>query len=277
MDKSFYENKKNKIMNKIKAILSIAVLITAIISAGAQNITGREIIQKVKDRPNGDTRSAEMEMKLINKRGRTRERKVISYSIDTGKNKKDKKTIMFFLYPGDVKGTGFLTWDYDELGKEDDKWLYLPAMKKTRRISGSSAKKDYFMGTDFTYDDMGSRNVDEDTHKLIKEEMVNGHKCWVVESLPKEKRDIYSKKISWIQQDCLITVKVDYYDKLGKLHRELIVSDITKTDGFWIARKLHMTNVQKRHQTILIKTNPKFNIPVSETKFTVANLEKGSI
>lgn len=123
--------------------------------------TGKEIAQRVKDRPDGDTRKTEMVMKLINKRGSVRERKLISYSIDVGKDKKDRKLMMFFQYPGDVKGTGFLTWDYDEIGKDDDKWLYLPAMKKTRRISGSSAKKDYFMGSDFTYDDMGSRNVDE--------------------------------------------------------------------------------------------------------------------
>ena len=77
---------------------------------------------------------------------------------------------MFFTYPGDVNGTGFLTWDYDDMSKDDDKWLYLPAMKKTRRISGSSSKTDYFMGTDFTYNDMGSRNIDEDTHTLLREE-----------------------------------------------------------------------------------------------------------
>ena len=75
--------------------------------------TGREIAQKVKDRPDGDTRRSEMVMTLINKRGAVRERKLISYSIDVGKEKKDRKSIMFFQYPGDVKGTGFLTWDYD--------------------------------------------------------------------------------------------------------------------------------------------------------------------
>ena len=86
---------------------------------------------------------------------------------------------MFFTYPGDVKGTGFLTWDYDQAGKEDDKWLYLPAMKKTRRISGSSSKTDYFMGTDFTYDDMGDRNIDEDTHKFLRKEKCGGFDCYV--------------------------------------------------------------------------------------------------
>lgn len=258
-------------MKKTFLTMAMAVVFTA--AATAQ--TGREIAQKVKDRPDGDTRQSELVMKLINKRGATRERKLISYSIDVGKGKKDRKSIMFFLYPGDVKGTGFLTWDYDDPNKDDDKWLYLPAMKKTRRISGSSAKQDYFMGSDFTYDDMGSRSVDEDTHKLLGEENIGGQKCWKLESVPKDKREIYSKKTSWIRQDCLIAVKVEYHDKMGKLHRRLDLSGIAKVAGFWLARKLHMTNVQTGHQTILEIRNPKYNLPMEEAKFNVATLEKG--
>jgi hypothetical protein len=261
-------------MKTIKFNLLLAVFLLA---TNLQAQTGRDIIQEVKDRPDGDTRSSEMSMKLISKKGKVRERKIISYSIDLGKDKKDRKTLMFFQYPGDVKGTGFLTWDYDEIGKDDDKWLYLPAMKKTRRISGSSAKKDYFMGTDFTYDDMGSRNVDEDDHKLLRKETVEGHKCWVVESISKDSRDIYSKKISWIRQDCLVSLRVEYYDKLGKLHRKLKLSDIEKVDGFWMAKKMHMTNIQTDHQTIISIENPKYNIAIDENSFTVAKLEKGSI
>ena len=259
-------------INKFNLLLA-GLLLT--ISLQAQ--TGRDIVQKAKDRPDGDTRSLEMTMQLINKRGSVRERKVISYSMDVGSNKKDKKTLMFFQYPGDVKGTSFLTWDYDEIGKDDDKWLYLPAMKKTRRISGSSAKKDYFMGTDFTYDDMGSRNVDEDDHKLLREETVDGQKCWIVESVSKDSRDLFSKKISWIRQDNYMAVKVDYYDKLGKLHRKLIISDIVKVDGFWVAKKMHMTNIQTNHQTKILIDNPKYDIGISESSFTVAKLEKGGI
>lgn len=247
------------------------------LATSLQAQTGRDIIQKVKDRPDGDSRSSKMTLKLINKKGNERERKVISYSMDVGANKKDRKTLMFFEYPGDVKGTGFLTWDYDEIGKDDDKWLCLPAMKKTRRISGASAKKDYFMGTDFTYDDMGSRNVDEDDHKLLREEAVDGQKCWVVESISKDSRDIFSKKVSWIRQDNYMAVKVEYYDKLGKLHRKLFISDIVKVDGFWVAKKMHMTNIQTNHQTEIIIENPKYNIGIGESSFTVAKLEKGGI
>ncbi|KGN99593.1 hypothetical protein HR11_04980 [Porphyromonas macacae] len=263
-------------MNMKRVLITAVITISALITdASAQ--TAREIAQKVKDRPDGDTRQSEMTMKLINKRGSVRERKLMSYSIDVGKGKKDRKTIMFFLYPGDVKGTGFLTWDYDQIGKDDDRWLYLPAMKKTRRISGASAKKDYFMGTDFTYDDMGTRNVDEDTHELLGEEVLDGHKCWKLEYTTKDNRDVYSKKRAWIRQDCLIPIKVEYYDKMGKLHRKLELSDISKKDGFWIAQKMHMVNVQTEHQTILEIRNPQFNKPLEESKFSVTSLEKGSL
>ncbi|QGY47585.1 outer membrane lipoprotein-sorting protein [Maribellus comscasis] len=264
-------------METLKFYTLLFCLVVVTTNIQAQTLNGREIIQKVKDRPDGDTRSSEMTMQLINKRGSIRERKVISYSMDFGRNMKDRKTLMFFRYPGDVKGTGFLTWDYDEIGKDDDKWLYLPAMKKTRRISGSSAKKDYFMGTDFTYDDMGSRNVDEDDHKLLQEENLDGYICWVVESTSKDSRDIYSKKVSWIRKDCLIAMKVEYYDKNKKLHRELKMSDIEKADGFWLAKKMDMKNVQTNHQTIILIEDPKYNIPIDENSFTVVNLEKGSI
>ena len=250
--------------------------IAAVFTATAMAQTGRDIAQKVKDRPDGDTRQSELVMKLINKRGAVRERKLISYSIDVGEGKKDRKSIMFFQYPGDVKGTGFLTWDYDNPDKDDDKWLYLPAMKKTRRISGSSAKQDFFMGSDFTYDDMGSCNVDEDTHKLLGDVNIDGHKCWKLESTPVDKREIYSKKIAYIRQDCLIAVKVKFYDEMGKLHRCMELSDITKVEGFWIAQKLHMTNVQTEHQTILEIKNPKYNLPMKEANFNVTTLEKGS-
>jgi hypothetical protein len=147
---------------KMKKI-SIAILLASASLLFAED--GREIMQKVKDRPDGETRSSSMEMKLINKNGSTRVRKISSFAMDVGA---DVKTIMFFQYPNDVKGTGFLTYNYDDINKEDDKWLYLPAMKKTRRISGKSSKTDYFMGSDFTYDDIGKRNVDEDTHKLLR-------------------------------------------------------------------------------------------------------------
>ena len=132
--------------------------------AQSAELTGRDIMLKVHDRPDGDDQKGVMQMTLINKRGKMRKRTVLFLSKDYGK---DSKSITYFQSPADVKGTGFLSWEYDDPSKDDDRWLYLPALKKTRRISGSS-KNDYFMGTDFTYDDLGDRSVDEDNHELLK-------------------------------------------------------------------------------------------------------------
>lgn len=255
-----------------KALFILAACMMATFGANAQNLTGREIIQKVKDRPDGDTRYGEMELALIKKNGTSRQRKVSSWAMDEGK---DTKKMMFFTYPGDVKGTGFLTWDYDQIGKEDAKWLYLPAMKKTRRISGSSSKTDYFMGTDFTYDDMGSRHIDEDKHTLLREEMKDGHKCWVVESVPVDKHEIYSRKVTWIRQDCLVAVCAEYYDKLNKLHRLLTISEIKKIQDFWTICKMEMKNVQTGHSTVIEVKNTQYDVKIDKDLFTVAKLEKG--
>jgi len=245
-------------------------MFAAVASGNAQ--TGRDIAERVKNRPDGNTRYAEMQLTLVKKNGDKRDRKMVSWAMDEGK---DTKKIMFFTYPGDVKGTGFLTWDYDQTGKEDDKWLYLPAMKKTRRISGSSSKTDFFMGTDFTYDDMGGRGVDEDKHKLLREEMRDGHKCWVLESVPVDAREIYSRKLSWIRQDCDVTVYVEFYDKLDKLHRVMSVSELQQVGGYWTVMKMEMKNVQSGHSTQITVTGPKYDIPVDKSLFTVAKLEKG--
>lgn len=262
------EKKINKIMKR--TVILMAALLLAAATANAQ--TGREIVERVKNRPDGNTRYAEMQLTLVKKNGDKRERKMVSWAMDEGK---DTKKIMFFTYPGDVKGTGFLTWDYDQTGKEDDKWLYLPAMKKTRRISGSSSKTDFFMGTDFTYDDMGGRGVDEDKHTLLREEQRDGHKCWVVESVPVDSREIYSRKVSWIRQDCATAVYVEFYDKLNKLHRVMTVQELRQVDGFWTIMKMEMKNVQSGHSTQIVVSEPKYDIPVDKSLFTVAKLEKG--
>jgi len=145
-------------------------------------LTGRDVMVMVDEREDGDDRKSVVEMILINHRGKKRIRQMLSCSKDYGK---DSKKLMYFQKPFDVKGTSFLSWEYDNPEIDDDKWLYMPALRKVRRISGKSVN-DYFMGSDFTYDDMGDRNVDEDTHTLKGQELVNGSECRVVESVPVE-------------------------------------------------------------------------------------------
>lgn len=257
---------------KKKIFILALIAIFSGFGARASELSGREIMQSVKDRPDGETRYATIEMTLVQKSGHQRVRKLESWSMDIGK---DSKRIMFFTYPGDVKGTGFLTWDYDDVSKADDKWLYLPAMKKTRRISGKSSKTDYFMGSDFTYDDMSTRSVDEEKHELLREEMLGEYKCWVVNSVPSNKDEIYSRRVTWIRQDCFMVVRAEYYDKLDKLHRLLTVSQIEKIQGFWTMHLMQMENVQTGHKTIIRMDDQKYDLNISQNLFTVSKLEKG--
>lgn len=236
--------------------------------------TGREIIQMMEENPDGENRKSLMTMQLVNHRGAVRERTILSYSMDLGK---DSKSIMFFQSPADVKGTGFLSWQYDDPDRDDDKWLYLPAMKKVRRISGSSARKENFMGSDFTYDDMGGRSVDEDEHMLAGEASLDGSPCWIIESKPLEKDPVYSKTLSWIRQDALLPVKVEFYDRMGKLLKTLIASDISKENGYWITGKLEMTNHQRNHRTLITMEKIEYDIAMNESLFTVPSLERGLV
>ncbi len=236
-------------------------------------LNGQQIMQMVDDRPNGDDRKSTMHMILENKRGKTRERTILSYSKDYGK---DTKSIMYFQKPADVKGSGFLSWEYNDPSKDDDRWLYLPALKKVRRISGSS-KNDYFMGSDFTYDDMGDRAVDEDNHILLKEETIDEQDCWLVESTPKDKSYMYSKVLRWIRKDAVVAIKVEYYDRQGKLMKTLTLPDIRQKDGIWTIFKWYMDNHKEKHKTILEMQEIEYNIGVKDNLLTVSTLERGRL
>jgi negative regulator of sigma E activity len=133
------------------------------------------------------------------------------------------------------------------------------------------------MGTDFTYDDLGEPSVDEDTHKFIKEEEIDGQKCWVVESIPKDEDSRYSKKILWIRQDALLAVKVEYYDRDGNLMKRLTVQDLRKKDGIWTTFEMEMDNIQKKHKTKLIFSDVRYNQGIKDSLFRVSTLERGRI
>jgi hypothetical protein len=265
-------------MAKAIILLNLALLLATssyieLVYAQSAKLTGRDIALKVHDRPDGDDQRGVMHMTLINRRGKTRQRTILSFSKEYGK---DSKSLMFFQSPADVKGTAFLQYEYDDPSKEDDRWLYLPALKKVRRISGSS-KNDYFMGTDFTYDDMGDRSVDEDHHKLLREEEVDSLTCWVLESTPKDKDYMYSRTVRWIRQDALVPIKVEFYDRQGNLLKVLTITDIRKQDGFWTMFKMEMDNLQEKHKTILKIKEMFYNTGLKDSLFRVSTLERGRI
>ena len=160
------------------AVLAAAVLLLTLPvlpgAARADDPKAREIMQKVNDRDDGDNQTLDMEMILIDKRGNKRKRSIRSFRKDKGK---DTYSILFFLTPADVKNTGFLTYDYKEKDKDDDQWLYLPALRKSKRIA-SDDKSGSFMGSDFNYSDLTEPALEDYDFHLMKEVEVGGVKTW---------------------------------------------------------------------------------------------------
>ena len=257
----------------MKKIITILVFAVIALGAGfAQELTGREIMQKVDKREKAATDSFTMRMTLTNSSGKQRVREVTAYSKDYGS---EEKTVMVFLLPAEVKGVGYLSFSYDDASKSDDRWLYMPALKKAKRISGSSSQ-DYFMGTEFTYDDMGDRKVDDYKHSLLGEEKIDSKDCWKIESVP-VKKSMYSKYISWIDKESLLNLKAEFYDEQGSILKVLTVSGIEKKEGFWTANKMEMNNLQKKRSTIIEILKHEFNKEIPDSYFRVNSLEEGKI
>ncbi len=253
---------------KITSIL-VAMFLFASINSTAQ-LTGKQIVDKSYNIATGDDQTSILTMTLVNKNGKKRVRKIKQFTKDFGNV---EKKIMFFQSPADVKNTSFMNWSYDN-DKSDDQWIYLPALKKTKRLS-SDNKSDYFMGSDFTYDDLGDRKLDADKHKLLREETVDGFKCYVVESVSKDEDYMYSKTITWINKANFVGVKKEFYDEDADLLKILSIKSTKKISGFWVITQSEMKNVQKNHKTNISLSNIVINSGVSDSKFTERMMTRG--
>ncbi len=259
-------------MKNSKILVTVfAIIISMGYQTMAQDMTAREIIEKVYNRPEGDDMTSNLTMTLINKSGKERIRKIKQFTKDMGEM---EKSIMFFQSPADVKNTSFMNWSYDDESKNDDQWIYLPALKKTKRIS-SDSKSDYFMGSDFTYDDLGDRKLDDDTHKLIGEEIIDGVDYYIVESISKDEDYIYSKTITWIRKDKFIGLKKEFYDEDEDLLKILHIKRFEEISGFLVITNSEMQNVQKNHKTMMVLSDININTGISDSKFTERIMMRG--
>ncbi|SIO12483.1 outer membrane lipoprotein-sorting protein [Fibrobacter sp. UWB11] len=252
-----------------KALISSALLIS---TSFAQ--TANEIAKKVHDLPSGKTSSYTVSLTLVDKNGKTRNRELVSYFMKEGTT---EKTVIVFKTPRDVAGISYLTYDYpdkaDGSSVDSDSWIYLPAMKKVRRVSGSS-KDDDFQGTDFTYDDLGTRSLNKDNFAILGEEKVNGVDCWILEAKAKDPKAKISRRVSWIDKKTYVTHKGEYYDKQNRLLKTLICDTIKQVKGYWSTQKLTMTNVQSNHKTVYEVKDLKYDEPVNASFFMVSSLER---
>jgi len=258
-------------------VLACLLLILATPALAAEP-TAREIMEAVDARDDGDHSTQIMEMILIDKRGGQRVRQLRSYGRDVGE---DEQSILFFLSPADVEDTGFLTYDYDDPERDDDQWLYLPALNRTKRLA-SSDKSGSFMGSDFSYADMTDRKLDNYDYKLLKEDEVGEHPVWVVEAIPNNQKEIdetgYTKQVMFVRKDNDVVIRSVAWVKKGKRLKYLDVKKLELIDGIWVPTEMHMTTKKGSktlHKTILVNANVRYGQEIDEEMFSVRKLEQG--
>jgi len=185
----------------------------------------------------------------------------------SSESSKMDKTLMNFKKPADVKGTKLLTWAHKT--KDDDQWLYLPSLRRVKRIN-SKSKGSSFMGSEFSFEDLGSQSIDKYTYNLKGEKTVEGQKTWILERVSKTKSS-YSKVIMYVSKKYLSAVKSDYYNKRGELLKFAIFGGFkkytVKGKALYRANSINMTNVQNKKRSIFQWENRKIGIKISSRKF----------
>lgn len=246
----------------MKKYISIIVLIASF----AFSQTGLEIAQKIDEKQNPKDMKADLTMVLTNKKGKTRTSTIRSISKDDS-----KKQIIWFLAPADDKGVAFLKIEHD--GKDDEMRLWLPAFNKVRRIS-SKQKADSFMGSDMSYEDMTSRELNEYTYELTGSEKIDDNDYYILESIPNpELESTYSKHIAWVSKSDYLVMKEESYDRSDRLLKVKLMK-YKKIKGYDVPEEMYVENVQKNHSTKLTFDNLELDTNVQDNLFQEKNLKR---
>lgn len=249
------------------------ILLLAFLTSALWANTGAEIMRKVIDVQKSDSSALDIRMTLIDRDGDESTRRIQTLMKDDDGM---TKTITLFLEPASVKNTRFLTVQNE--ARSDDQWIYLPALRKVKRIA-STERDGSFMGSDFSYSDMSysDASVDESTHTVLREEVYENVSCYVVESVPGEQSEsAYGKQISWVDKETWLTARVEFYAKdTSTLTKVLTSRDFQQIQGHWIAKTVTMATVESGHKTTLEMQQVKYDIDLNPAYFTTRFLETG--
>jgi len=245
-------------MSAFRPFLSLAsvLLALAIPCSIARAAEADTLAQAVFDRPVGRDVTTIGRMELTDKNGSRRVRQLVTYRQERGKS--EFAALIRFLQPEDIAGTGFLT--VDKADGANEQWLFLPALDRVRRVAGDR-KGGRFVGSDIVYEDLQTRRPQSDKHRLVGKEALNGVACEVLESVPIDAASsIYSKRLSWIDPQTAMALRVDYFDKdpAAPSKRWLLVAR-KQIQGYWTVTDSRVTDLASGHETRLVVENAKYD------------------
>jgi len=258
-------------------LVAAGAYVMTVNQAEAQTLpNGLDIANHINQVDEGEFVTRKMDMKMTDRRGKVRTRSTLGFRKYYGA---EKRTVLFYLQPKNIKDTAFLTYDYHH--KDDDQWLYLPALRKARRISASD-RGDYFLGTDFTYEDIkkeGKVETRDYQFTTLGEEVVDGKTTYRVEGIPVDKKTAkelgYGKVQWWVDPSNWVVLKAKYWDiKLNEL-KSSTMSDVRLVDGIWTRHKMLVKNQKTGHSTEFTFSMVDYKTAVKDKLFSRQSITRG--
>lgn len=258
-------------MRKLVIVLAALMALPNVVLAETAEEKGRAIAIESDNRDKGwADSSADMKMVLRNRHGKESTRKIRVTNLEM-ENDGDKG-LTVFDHPRDVKGTAFLSYSHSLV--PDEQWIYLPALKRVKRIS-SSNKSGPFMGSEFAYEDISSFEIPKYSYLYLRDEVLDGQDCFVLELRPQYKHSGYTKSIVWIDKEEYRTQRIDYYDRKDSLLKTQRFKDYKQYLGqYWRAHTQTMENQQNGKSTTLYWDNFQFKTGLTEKDFEKNDLKR---
>lgn len=259
----------------LSALLASGSL-TALVPSGARAgelglVDGLWVMKKVDERYEGDDVQEDLHLTL----DKTGDHAGHPVTMDVRWLKKDygkqKGLIVYFVGPAYAAGITLNMTIKPYM--DDDRWLYFPETNLIRRVMASD-KYSNFMGTDFTYQDLSEKEPDEENHKLLRIEEFKGAQCYVVETTPKELvGDYYSRKVTWVDKDRLVKLRIQYYNRAGKFKKQYDPEDWRQINGIWTPLRLVMEDFISGHKTVIERANVRYNQGIKDDFFQPKNVD----
>lgn len=243
------------------------LLMAALLPASALALTGEEAMKKSQAAflyPGKDFK-ARVVMKLINKDGQERVRELTMLRLNAGEPGGEQKYFMYFFKPNDVKDMSFMTYKYP--ARDDDRWMFIPAVNMVKRIAAQD-KRSSFVGSDFTYEDVSGRDIEDDSHAIEREEKVGNRDAYVVKSTPKAGDADFGYKLTWVDKATFLPLKEEQYDRKGARYKEFTADEVADVKGFPTVVKRTMKNLQTGHHTSVAYIKTEYDLGVEDTLFS---------
>lgn len=265
--------------DRMRSLWAAALLTAFALPSGrAVELTATDVARRVEDRDTGRDSRATLRMTLFDRHGRARERRLTLATLSP-KDDSDRRLIRF-TYPNDIRGTAFLVWEHADA--EDERFLYLPSLGRVRRVAGSEAQES-FVGSDFTYEDVGGREFDDYTYAFAGPDGGNAswtsadgasHPAWRLESRRRDASAEFPRVVSLVLKDRFVVVRAEIYNRRNERQKEYTVRALRQIEGIWTVMDSLMADEIERTRTALVIDDIDYNVGLTDADFSRRELQR---